>query len=133
MEAVVTPLKVKIEHLLAAKHDHDLPKLLRDAAEECRYFSTLDVSFDYWHYGRHAEHAKQNDMPDLSALFAAAWQIQYRVFLHDEKRKDGRTMIRHEKKAILAEHAQRLERYRNPEVHDHGQRPLAALAAALNA
>ena len=86
---------VTLDQLLHTTNDHDLDQLLRRAAEECRYFMYLDVSWDYWHYGRHAEYAAALGLTTMSRLFSASWQIQYRVHDVDEQTaEDERNKIR---------------------------------------
>lgn len=70
---------ITVEDLLNAADANDLESMLIECAEERGYFGCLDVHFDYWHYGRHAEFARQLGMPDLARLFSAAWQIDSRV------------------------------------------------------
>lgn len=68
-----------LEDLLLCPHRFALEKRLTDAASDAGYFSTLPVSFDYWHYGRHAEHASSQGMKRLGELFAAAWAIEHEL------------------------------------------------------
>lgn len=76
-------LSISLEDLLSTDTRHALDNLLQQAAEECGYHSHLDVAWDYWHYGRHAEHAESLGMTDLSRLFSAAWGIEHRVHGED--------------------------------------------------
>lgn len=86
---------VTVEDLLAVADAEELESLLIECAEERGYFSSLDVSFDYWHYGRHAEFARELGMPDLARLFSAAWQIESRVLREDdpEDREEAKEQI----------------------------------------
>lgn len=70
---------VSIEKLLITETSEELAGLLQPLASERGYSSELNVSWDYWHYGRHAEYAAELGMPDLARLFSAAWQIEHRV------------------------------------------------------
>ncbi|MFT3815648.1 MAG: hypothetical protein QM740_20165 [Acidovorax sp.] len=54
--------------------------MVLDLAEASGYLAMLDVPWDYWHLGRHAEQAASLGMDDaLVRLFSAAWQIQHYV------------------------------------------------------
>lgn len=79
------PITVTLDQLLRTTSDVDLDALLRHAADECGYANHLDVSWAYWHYGRHAEHADALNMRLMSRLFSAAWQIQHRVHDADDE------------------------------------------------
>lgn len=74
---------VSLDDLLATQSRHELDELLRLADEDSRYSMHLDVSWSYWHYGRHAEFARELNMPNLARLFSAAWQIEHRVHVDD--------------------------------------------------
>lgn len=66
-----------VETLLATSTAIDLNRTmlaLADKLSNGTYCSYLPVSFDYWHFGRHSEFARQYNMTDLSALFSMAWQ-----------------------------------------------------------
>lgn len=102
---------VTVEDLLNAANAEELESMLIECAEELGYFGSLDVSFDYWHYGRHAEFARQLGMPDLARLFSAAWQIDSRVLREDdpEARENAKEQIKAEFPdeatiTLLAEH-----------------------------
>jgi hypothetical protein len=75
--------RVSLDDLLATQSRHELDELLRLADEDSRYSMHLDVSWSYWHYGRHAEFAQELNMPILANLFSAAWQIEHRVLVDD--------------------------------------------------
>ncbi len=77
--AINGELSVTVEDLLLTEDRSQLNKLLKQAAEECMYARDLNVSWDYWHYGRHAEFAEECGMLAMSRLFSAAWQIEHRV------------------------------------------------------
>lgn len=72
---------ITIDDVLLTNSALDLYNLIQSAAEESGYFNGLPFDFDYWHYGRHAEHAAATGRPDLQKLFSVAWQMQNRV--HD--------------------------------------------------
>lgn len=100
MGTVKQELTITIDDVVNAKDDAGLTRVLREAAEQCGYYTTLDVSFDYWHFGRHAEHAQHNGMLELAALFSAAWQVQYRVLMHSGRSKKVRDLVTQEQAAI---------------------------------
>lgn len=87
-------LGVTLNDLLATDKAADLDRLLKQAATECGYHSTLDVNWGYWHYGRHAEHAEQNHRPEMARLFSAAWQIEHRV--HGQAAQEAADVAREE-------------------------------------
>jgi hypothetical protein len=108
MEELFNELNVTIEDVVNAQDEFVLGRLMADqAAEECEYHSTLAVSFDYWHFGRHAENACDHGMYALAALFSAAWQVRHRVLGHE----DAELQMK-EKEAIRVE-------YRGRIVHFH--------------
>ena len=89
---------VTVEDLLDAADAEKLESMLIECAEDRGYFGSLDVSFDYWHYGRHAEFARELGLPDLARLFSAAWQIESRVLRENdpEAREEAQEQIRAE-------------------------------------
>lgn len=96
----VTNFIAALDSLLSSKHHFELEKRLTDLASSAGYFSTLEVSFDYWHYGRHAEHASSQGMRQLGKLFAAAWAFDREVLdmadlLTADAVANKRTEIRH--------------------------------------
>lgn len=78
------PVGITLDDLLSTSNRNDLNNLLCDAAQQARYDIHLDVAWDYWHFGRHAEHAEALGMPVMAKLFSAAWQIEHRVHVDDE-------------------------------------------------
>lgn len=107
MEEVLKGLKVSIEDVVNAADEIALDRLMSDqAAQECGYHSTLDVSFDYWHFGRHAEHAAEQRMYALAALFSAAWQVRWRVIGNDDRVSQAA-----EKRAIVERYRQQMKEY----------------------
>jgi len=54
----------------------EIDTILAAAAEAAGYYRHLDVPWDYWHYGRHAELADSLGLQVLGCLFRAAWQIE---------------------------------------------------------
>lgn len=74
---------ISLDDLLATQSRHDLDQLLRLADDDSRYSMHLNVSWSYWHYGRHAEYANDLGLPSLARLFSAAWQIEHRVHVDD--------------------------------------------------
>jgi cytosine/adenosine deaminase-related metal-dependent hydrolase len=85
MPTTTQETRVSLDDLLATQDRHTLDQLLRLADNDSRYSMHLDVSWSYWHYGRHAEFASELDMPSLASLFSAAWQIEHRVHVDDEQ------------------------------------------------
>lgn len=71
--------KAHLEAVLNASSEGDLDDTLQAAASGCEYFEGLTVSWAYWHYGSHAEHAEGIGEPHLAALFSVAWEVQSRV------------------------------------------------------
>ncbi|MBK6616539.1 hypothetical protein [Ottowia sp.] len=134
MGTVKQELTITIDDVVNAKDDAGLTRVLREAAEQCGYYTTLDVSFDYWHFGRHAEHAQHNGMLELAALFSAAWQVQYRVLMHSGRSKKVRDLVTQEQAAIRLEHEQRLQRGKlaSQGMADGEKPPLAALGEVLS-
>lgn len=84
--------------LLDTADEDELDKLLRKASQTCHYDQELDVSWGYWHYGRHAEFAQQQGMPYMALLFSAAWDIAHKV--HGQNDAQAREAARDE---ILAD------------------------------
>lgn len=83
MPPTAVETRVSLDDLLATQSRLELDQLLRHADEDSRYSMHLDVSWSYWHYGRHAEFARELNMPILARLFSAAWQIEHRVHVDD--------------------------------------------------
>jgi hypothetical protein len=100
MKQVSNPSSVTLACLLKTANSHELDKLLASAADQCGYCTHLHVAWDYWHYGRHAEFAKELGFADLARLFSAAWQIAYRVHGADAKAAEQA------RSEILAEYAE---------------------------
>lgn len=89
------PVEITLDDLLSTSNRKDLNNLLRDAAQQFCYDIHLDVAWDYWHFGRHAEHAKALAMPVMAKLFSVAWQIEHCVHVDDEVDSEmARTEIR---------------------------------------
>lgn len=68
---------VFVESILAENNVESLSSQVMNVAHELSsgtYSSHLNVSFDYWHYGRHAEFALELGMVELASLFRLAWQ-----------------------------------------------------------
>lgn len=69
-----------LETFLAAPDERTLDDLVSNLAEAAGYMKLIDVSWRYWHFGRHAQEAACLGMDGaLVSLFAAAWQIQHHV------------------------------------------------------
>jgi hypothetical protein len=117
-------LKVTIADVVSAKDEAALRSLLSDnAAEECGYHQTLEVAFDYWHFGRHAEHSFAQGMYVLSALFAAAWQVQHTVIPETDGEKKRLAQLN-----ITDGYHQKLKSYRQ-QVRQAQQEAVEALYA----
>lgn len=76
-------ISVSIEDILTADSEHTLDKLLQEAGEQCGYFNSLEVSWSYWHYGKHAEQARDKSMREFATLLSVAWQVGYRVICEE--------------------------------------------------
>lgn len=69
-----------LEIMLRAEGADALDRVLLDLAQASGYVGMIDVSWAYWHYGRHAEHAQELGMdPSLQRLLSAGWRIQHDV------------------------------------------------------
>ena len=108
MEKMFKELQVSIDDVANVENEFALDRLLSDrAAEECGYHGTLEVSFDYWHFGRHAEHAAEQGMYVLAVLFSAAWHVRHRVLGNEDPvHKDA------EKRSIIERYHAQVKRYR---------------------
>lgn len=72
----------QVEQVLAAASVEELEVVMEQIAHEAtegKYHSLLPNSFDYWHYGRHAEFALQYEHRALANLFSMAWQHDLNV------------------------------------------------------
>lgn len=88
---------ITLDQLLATTNHHDLDQLLRQADRASKYGMNLNVAWDYWHYGRHAEFAAELGLHQLSRLFSAAWQIEHRVHhVNDVEAEVQRSAIKEE-------------------------------------
>jgi hypothetical protein len=70
--------KVHLEALVASRSREEVDRAIKAATPDA-YYNTLQVSWDYWHLGAHAEHARCHAMPLLGALYRAAWHMDPRV------------------------------------------------------
>lgn len=69
-----------LEVMLRAEDAGALDRVLLDLAQASGYIGMIDVSWTYWHYGRHAEHVEDLGMDaSLQRLLSAGWQIQHDV------------------------------------------------------
>lgn len=91
-------VSITIEDLFLAETSGQLDGLLLPLSEVRGYCRELNVSWDYWHYGRHAEYAEELGMPDMARLFSVAWQIESRVLCEDDPvvRETAKDKIRSE-------------------------------------
>lgn len=77
-----------LETLLTASDDRSLDDLVSNLAEAAGYMKLIDVSWRYWHFGRHAQEAACLGLDGaLVSLFAAAWQIQHHVLGEEDPAK----------------------------------------------
>ncbi|AEF88765.1 hypothetical protein DelCs14_1736 [Delftia sp. Cs1-4] len=89
-----------LERLLHACDAHALDGILLDLAQATGYLGLIDVSWGFWHYGRHAEQAQALGMDGaLHRLLSAGWQIQHRVL-----EAPGSEQAERERAAIRARH-----------------------------
>lgn len=69
-----------LEEMLQAGDEETLDGLLLELAQASGYLAAIDVGWRHWHYGRHAEHARELGMDAaLQRLLASGWQIQHHV------------------------------------------------------
>ena len=69
-----------LEVMLRAEDEGTLDRVLLELAQASGYVGMIDVSWNHWHYGRHAEHAEELGMDtSLQRLLSAGWQIQHHV------------------------------------------------------
>jgi hypothetical protein len=78
----------KLRQLLQCKSVEQLDKKLKLCAHDVLYSTNLPVSWDYWHYGRHAEYAESLGLKELSILMSAAWQITGIFYLDARQQKE---------------------------------------------
>jgi hypothetical protein len=71
---------VTLDELSKAGSLEELDALLLKAAENCKYTMHLNVTWDYWHYGRHAEFAEEVGKPEMTRLFSEAWKLTLILF-----------------------------------------------------
>jgi len=64
-----------MNQLKLAKSAEEVDCLLQHAAEKAGYFNVLDVPWDLWHYGKHAEVAFVHGMSKLSEALSFAWKL----------------------------------------------------------
>lgn len=79
--AIENNLHGTIDKLLSAKNTRELSDQLALLEEKYGYPNKLEVPRCYWHYGRHAEFARDNGMNELGRLFSAAWKIEHHLAL----------------------------------------------------
>lgn len=97
--------KVHLETLVTARSREEVDRAIKAATPDA-YFGTLDVAWDYWHFGAHAEHARRQAMPFLGTLYRAAWHMHPRVLqaspaLRAMERNAVRDEALHEAQAAL--------------------------------
>jgi hypothetical protein len=70
--------KTHLQALVTARSRDEVDSAIK-AATPSGYYSTLEVPWDYWHFGAHADNARAHGMPLLAELYSAAWQMYPRV------------------------------------------------------
>lgn len=68
-------IPTKLQQLLQCKSHEELLEFIRRCDADGKYANHLPVSWDYWHFGKHAEVALDLGLKELSLLMSAAWEM----------------------------------------------------------
>lgn len=78
----------KLTQLLRCKSNETLLSFIRSCDTDGKYSNYLPVSWDYWHFGKHAEVANELGLKQLSLLMSAAWQMTSVFCLQKHQQKE---------------------------------------------